>query len=60
MNENTINWFAMLDTEQVVHLGRFGSFEDADAVAPGNTIWIFGELGLKNLVQSANDALNKA
>jgi hypothetical protein len=45
-------WFAFADN-QLVPLGRHQNFEQADAVAPGQTHWIFNDQSLKQFIEQA-------
>lgn len=51
-------WFAFLDTEKVVSVGRHETFNDADDAAPPNTVWLFTEEALRSLQLSIETALD--
>ena len=49
------NWYALMDTGVIEHLGEFEDFCAAEESGPGNTVWIVDEGGarewLKPLVE---------
>ena len=55
-----MKYFAMVDTECVKYLGECLHFSDADAVAPGNTHWLFNEEALRAFVTNAKEALKES
>ncbi len=52
-----MNFYAMLDTEVVLFLGKHESYDSADEVSPGNTMWLFSQETLEQLVRSAQAAM---
>ena len=54
-------YFAFLDTEDVVFLGRFNTIGDAmDADPHGNSLWVFNEDSLRCFAQRIDAALKGA
>ncbi len=53
-------WFASIDNETVVEIVGATSFDDADAKAPPNTVWIYTTEALATMVIEGAHALNHA
>ena len=38
-----IKWYALTNNAQIVYVGKFATFDEADAHAPDNLIWLLDE-----------------
>ncbi len=54
------HYFAMLDNEQIKHLGQHEGFDQANEEAPGNTLWLFDLEALELLAEEAQNAIAAA
>ena len=53
------NWYAFVDTGDMVALGEHESFHEADEVSPGNTVWIVDAEGARDWLVQLREALTK-
>lgn len=57
--KNATEYYALLDTEELMPLGFCKDFSEADEKAPGNTHWIFSRDGLVKLQEELKRELGE-
>lgn len=41
--EEVVKWYALTNKAHIVYVGKFATFDEADAHAPANLIWLLDE-----------------